>query len=163
MRIAVLSDTHMPSPNTRLQNVFEHQLVHMDAVLHCGDFTGESVYAYLNTHPGFFAVRGNMDQGAWAADLPFKRIVRTGGASIGLVHGYGVGDWSDLAGGLFEPGLDLVCFGHTHQRLWQEPAGGPPVLNPGSFSLPRHDQAGYAVLSLEGGKVSAPHWEPIRD
>ncbi len=163
MHIAVLSDTHMTSPNTRLRTVFENQLSRMDAVLHCGDFTGESVYSYLNCHSGFFAVRGNMDQGTWAADLPFKLVVRLGDWKIGLVHGFGLGDWRDLAGGVFEPGLDLICFGHTHQRLWQEMPGQTSILNPGSFSLPRHDQAGYAVLRQDKGKPAAPHWEQLSD
>ena len=160
MRIAVLSDTHMQAPDPVLEEIFENRLSRMEYVLHCGDFTGEAVYAYLNSHPGFFAVRGNMDQAPWAADLPLKRVLRIGGSHIGLLHGFGFGDWRHYAGAVFEPGLDLVCFGHTHQRLWKERPGQPPVLNPGSFSLPRRERAGYAVLTLEKGKVlSPPRWE----
>lgn len=161
MRIAVLSDTHMPSPNDILQEAFRKHLIHMDLVLHCGDFTGESVWSFLNSHPRFFGVRGNMDQGAWAVELPFQRVVRTKTINIGLVHGFGCGAWERLAPDLFEPDLDLICFGHTHQRLWQTRQGEPSLLNPGSFSLPRRDQAGFAVIDSEKGQLSEPGWKKI--
>lgn len=162
MRIAVLSDTHMDDLDSDLMRVFEKQLHGMEAVLHLGDFTGERVWAYLNSHACFYGVRGNMDRGQWTAHLPGKRVVRVGGLKIGMVHGFGSGQPERLATEVFDPEPDLICFGHTHQPLWLFEPGKTPLLNPGSFCLPRSGQAGYAVLRVSNGRLAQePEWVSV--
>lgn len=56
MRIAVLSDTHMMKPSQALITAYEQVMQDMDAIVHCGDITGEQVFAFLNSHS--FLCRG---------------------------------------------------------------------------------------------------------
>ena len=151
MRLAVLSDTHLSSPSPRLTEENEARLRHMDAVLHCGDHTEESVWAYLSAHPAFYAVRGNMDPAFGEGLTPGRRSFELAGFSIAAVHGDGLGpgDTAENLLELFRDEADLICFGHTHRRqLLREK--DIVVLNPGSFSLPKGGSAaGYAIVDLD--------------
>lgn len=152
MRIAVLSDTHARSPSPELQREYEEEMQWMDAVLHCGDHTGEEVWAYLSVHPAFYAVRGNMD-GSWADDvLPAKRSLQLRGFRLGMLHGHGLGsgDPARKLPAIFSGEFDLLCFGHTHRRELRRKEGGPVLLNPGSFTSPRDAKgAGYAIIQID--------------
>ena len=158
-RIAVLSDTHMSTPSSSLHRVFENHLKHLDAVLHCGDITGEQVWSFLNSHDSFVAVAGNMD-GSWSSVLPGQTTVRIQGLKIGLLHGHGVGfgGLTSKVREVFEPDVDLICFGHTHLRAWKLESDGTCLLNPGSFSLPKKSPPGYAVVHVNGDKDLRPEW-----
>jgi hypothetical protein len=147
----------MMTPNQALISAYQQEMEEMDAVLHCGDITGEQVYAYLNSHPRFFAVAGNMDSGQWADTLPRKTSVQLGQFRIGMVHGFGLGSGSlveQVVSSFKDQELDLICFGHTHRRLYEPDAYPVPVLNPGSFSLPKGSPAGLARIELR------PGWKP---
>ena len=159
MKIAVLSDTHLTDLTSELIHVFKNRLTDMDLILHLGDYTAERVFSFLNSHAGFYGVAGNMDKGEWADALPGKRVVQAGGIKIGMLHGSEFVDPARSAEDAFAPGLDLICFGHTHRCLWFERPGRTALLNPGSFSLPRSGQAGYAVLEVSQGKLTSPGWE----
>ncbi|MFW6054517.1 MAG: metallophosphoesterase family protein [Thermodesulfobacteriota bacterium] len=159
MKIAVLSDTHLEDLSPNLLHVFDKRLKYIDVVLHLGDFTGERVWSFLSSHPGFYEVAGNMDRGEWADSLPRKRVIQVEGVKIGMLHGFGFGDPERYATDCFAPGLDLICFGHSHRYLWLDRPGRTPLLNPGSFSLPRTGQPGFAVLEVSQGKLTSPEWE----
>lgn len=165
MRIAVLSDTHLFSPNDRLITEFEARLQYADALLHLGDITAESVLGFLASHPAFYAVAGNMDSGRWAMNLPAKRIIELNGTRIGMLHGAGLG-FGNLEAGVrasFDSAeVDLVCFGHTHRRLWRSEQE-PRLLNPGSFSLPKDGPAGYAVVHTDGPGGMDVEWVRIEE
>ena len=166
MHIAVLSDTHMMRPRQSLVDAYDQVMREADAVLHCGDITGESVFAFLNAHARFYAVAGNMDTGQWADSLPRKTTVRVGEFRIGMVHGYGFGS-SSLTHKVveaFDPGtVDLVCFGHTHRRVFDTKGYGIPVLNPGSLALPKGSPAGFALCRLGLGQVPEVEWIDVSD
>ncbi len=159
-RIAVLSDTHMSTPSSALYRTFEKHLKHVDTVLHCGDITGEEVWALLNSHTSFFAVAGNMDMGCWASDLPAQLTVRAHGLKIGLLHGHGLGSGrlSAQVREVFEPDVDVICFGHTHVREWRSEPDGTSLLNPGSFTLPKKSPPGYAVIHVNEENELSPEW-----
>ncbi|MCF8104634.1 MAG: YfcE family phosphodiesterase [Desulfohalobiaceae bacterium] len=161
MKIAVLSDTHLEDPSPPLIHVYEDRLKNMDIILHLGDFTGERVWLYLQAHTGFYEVAGNMDRGEWADSLPRKRVVQVGGVKIGMLHGFGFGDPKRYATDVFAPGLDLICFGHSHRYLWLQRPGRIPLLNPGSFSLPRAGYPGFAVFEVRRGRLTEPVWERV--
>lgn len=155
MRIAVISDTHLQVPSAALLNVFEHHLSGADALLHCGDIVGEAVLGLLLSHDSFHGVRGNMDCGPVAAHLPLTRVVNLSGLRIGMVHnpgrilsGFGTG-----RADLFPAALDLVCCGHTHERMWMDTAAGILVLNPGSLVDPRDGLPGLAMVNWDGKRI----------
>ena len=132
MRIAVISDTHMPRGTRALPGDCVERLRRADLILHAGDFTGLSFFAELaSLGPQVEAVRGNMDDGALQSRLPGERVVEAAGARIGMVHvpGARAGREERLAARF--PGCDAVVYGHTHLpeivrhgELW--------ILNPGS-------------------------------
>ncbi len=163
MQIAVLSDTHLSSVNSTLQQAFDRILRHKDAVLHCGDVTEETVWAYLNSHPAFYSVCGNMDAGRWASQLPRTRVVEIGSFSIGLLHGdgLGLGAGPERLAEIFVQSLDLICMGHSHRRVWVRDQSGVRILNPGSFSLPKDGRAGFAVLDLPAAGEPGIEWVDV--
>ena len=164
MRIAVVSDTHMMKPSQALVTAYEQVMQDMDAVVHCGDITGEQVFAFLNSHPCFHAVAGNMDSGQWADSLPRKTSVRLGQFEIGLIHGFGLGFGplaQKVASRFEDRDLDLVCFGHTHKRLFEPDGYALPLLNPGSFALPKDSPPGFACVELRSGRPPQVQWVDV--
>jgi hypothetical protein len=158
LRIAVLSDTHLQGPNQDLIQLQESIFQDQDFVLHCGDLTAYAVWAYLDSHPGFYAVRGNMDMGAWSQDLPEVRLLWLQGLRVGLVHGHFCGTSPESLLQCFEKEPDLVCFGHTHKRYWAEGLRQVKILNPGSFSLPKGSSPGLALLQGQSRKDLHLQW-----
>ncbi|MDE0213522.1 MAG: metallophosphoesterase family protein, partial [Deltaproteobacteria bacterium] len=79
------------------------------------------------------AVRGNVDRGAWADELPEERTVEVDGARIHVIH--------NLKTMTAAPeGCRLVISGHSHKPSIQR-CDGVTYLNPGSagprrFTLP---------------------------
>jgi uncharacterized protein len=132
MRIAVISDTHMPRGARVLPAECLERLRRADLILHGGDFTGASFLEELRAlGPPVEGVYGNMDDDALRWSLPKERVVEVEGARIGMVHipGPRVGREERLVARF--PGCDAVVYGHTHvpqaerhRDVW--------ILNPGS-------------------------------
>jgi hypothetical protein len=154
----------MTTPSSALLKVFQSHLQHMDALLHCGDVTGEEVWAFLNSHDLFVSVAGNMDMGSWAEGLPGQTTLRIHGVEVGLLHGHGLGfgPITRKVSEVFEPEVDLICFGHTHKREWVQDPAGTRILNPGSFSLPKKGPPGYAVVHVEDDLSLRAEWIDLR-
>jgi uncharacterized protein len=132
VRIAIISDTHMPRGNRALPPACLEQLRAADAILHAGDFMELSVLTDLQAlGPPVHAVRGNVDSAQLQARLPLTRIVAAAGARIAMIHDAGP------AGGRLErmrrrfPEAQAVVFGHSHIPLHEE-RGGFAIFNPGS-------------------------------
>ena len=145
MRIAVISDTHLHEPSSRLESVYATYLADADAVLHCGDITGRSAWSFLSQHPNFHAVAGNMDDWNLARDLPARLSLKLDGLTVGVAHGNGLAGrpLSRAVAQSFGPGYDLVCFGHTHtpEHVTYD---ATHVVNPGS--LANHESAPTLAL-----------------
>jgi len=132
MRIAVISDTHMPRGGRRLPESCVERLRAADLILHGGDVTGLSFWEeLLALGPPVEAVVGNMDDAALAALLPEERVVEAAGLRVGMVHvpGPAAGREARLARRF--AGCAAVVYGHTHQPQVERWAG-VWILNPGS-------------------------------
>ncbi len=163
-KIAVVSDTHLFSPDNSLIEEVENSFSHLDALVHCGDFVNEQVWAYLaKSHPCFHAVRGNMDSLDWAGFLPEKKVVSLDQVSVGILHGQGINLRSlpQALTGAFDEHVDLICFGHTHMREWFQADNGVHIVNPGSFRLPKDGLKSYAVVEINGNKDIQVNWHNI--
>jgi len=106
-----------------------------DLILHAGDVGKPEVLDALGRLAPLAAVRGNLDCGAWADDLPLTRVVETGGLRLLLIH-----DLATLAVDPAERGIAGVVFGHSHRPAIFE-RRGVLYINPGSagprrFRLP---------------------------
>src|SRR4051812_49815115 len=84
MRIAVISDTHMPRGARALPTRCVEELRGADAILHAGDFMRIEVLRTLEgLGPSVYGVHGNVDDEALRRMLPTARVVELGGARIG--------------------------------------------------------------------------------
>ena len=126
----VISDTH-----GWLRDEAVAALQGCEMILHAGDIGKPEILERLQEIAPVMAVRGNVDEGAWARELPLRRIVQVGDARVLLLH--------DVARLRIDPeaeGLQAVVFGHSHRPLVEE-RNGVLFLNPGAagprrFTLP---------------------------
>ena len=132
MKIAVISDTHLPRGTRALPAGCSERLRAADLILHGGDIVGASfLEELLALGPPVEAVSGNMDEPALKALLPKERVVEAGGARIGMVHipGPRAGREARLVARF--SGCDAIVYGHTHVPQ-VERHDGVWILNPGS-------------------------------
>jgi putative phosphoesterase len=149
VRLAIISDTHLPRGSRALPSECVQQLARADAILHAGDFMEASVLTQLEAlGPPVHAVRGNVDAAELQARLPRTRIVEAGGGRLAMVHDAGpaVGRLDRLRRHF--PDADAVIFGHSHIPLHEE-AHGFAIFNPGSPTERRrspHHTMGIATI-----------------
>jgi len=130
MRLGIISDTH-----GLLRPEAARALSGVDLIVHAGDVGKREVLTELKAIAPVFAVRGNVDTEAWAAELPATAIVDAGSASLYVLHNLRELDLRPDA-----VRFDAVISGHTHQaEQWERE--GVLYLNPGSagprrFNLP---------------------------
>jgi uncharacterized protein len=149
MRLAIISDTHLPRGARALPPACVERLRDADAILHAGDLMEPSVLAYLQAlGPPVHAVRGNVDSAELQARLPLTRIVEAAGARIAMVHDAGPADRRLARLRARFPGADAVVFGHSHMPLL-ETQEGFAIFNPGSPTERRrapHHTMGVATV-----------------
>lgn len=98
------------------------------------------------------AVRGNCDWGSG----PEEEEVMLSGVRFLLTHGHRYGCKAGYGGLISEGcrrGVDVVCFGHTHQALHVQADEKLWLFNPGTAGG-IHNREGYGVLFAEHGKVN---------
>jgi hypothetical protein len=136
MRIGLISDTHgLLRPEA---SAFLRGCAH---IVHAGDVGHRKVLDELSAIAPTTAVRGNNDQGAWAAALPETTRLQLGKVSVYVIH--------DLSGLGLDPkveGVDVVVSGHSHRPLVRE-HDGVLYINPGSAG-PRRFKLPIAVGEL---------------
>ena len=151
MKLAILSDTH----NLLRPQVLQ-QLQGVDAILHGGDCSRQSVLDTLKEYAPLYVVRGNNDK-EWAEGLPHDLTVTLGGKTFYMVH-----KKAEIPKEL--PDVDVVIYGHSH-KYSQEEKGGILYLNPGSCGPRRFNQEiTMAIMTIDGEQISVekvliPHEE----
>ena len=128
--LGVISDTHgllRPEALSVLHG--------SDLIIHAGDVGKLEVVDRLGEVAPTHVVRGNIDNGNWAAALPMTKLVEVGEHHFFVLH-----DISQLDVDPEAAGFAAVVFGHSH-RPSIERRGGVLFLNPGSagprrFKLP---------------------------
>ena len=152
MRLAVVSDTHLPRGGRALPARCLEELRAADLILHAGDVVGAAFFAELQAlGPPVEAVHGNIDDERLRAALPERRVVEAGGARIGMVHDPGprVGREERLVAAF--PNCNAVVYGHTHIAE-VERHRGVWILNPGSPTERRRGPVhALIVVDVEGG------------
>ena len=155
MRIAVISDTHMPRGNRSLPARCVEELRAADAILHGGDFMRVEVLQMLQgLGPPVHGVHGNVDDESLRQMLPTTRVVEVGGARIGMIHDAGpkTGRLTRMRARFKD--ADAVIFGHSHLPLHEADADGFQIFNPGSpterRSAPTHTMG---IATVEDGRV----------
>ena len=128
--VGVISDTHgllRPQAVAALRGC--------DLIIHAGDVGNPGVITQLAGIAPTHVVRGNVDKGDWAAELPLTELVEVGERLFFVLH-----EISQLDLDPADAGFAAVVFGHSHQPLI-ETRQGVLFLNPGSagprrFNLP---------------------------
>jgi putative phosphoesterase len=156
MRIAVISDTHMPRGSRALPAACLARLRTADLILHAGDVVAAAFLEELRRlGPPVEAVHGNMDEAALKSALPAERVALAAGCRIGMVHvpGPRAGREERLAARF--PGCHAVIYGHTHVPQ-VELRGETWILNPGSPTERRSSPARTMLELLVHGSQIAP-------
>ncbi len=143
MIVGVISDTH-----GLLRAEAIEALGGVDHILHAGDIGAPEVLAALARIAPVTAIRGNVDIGPWAQELPETELVELGGATIYMLHDLGQLDLKPEAAG-----IHVVVYGHSHQAMMEE-RDGVLYFNPGSAG-PRRFKLPVSVgkLGIENGRI----------
>jgi putative phosphoesterase len=143
--VGVISDTHGLLRPEVLQ-LFEN----VSHILHAGDIGEPEILEGLKKIAPVTAVRGNMDYGSWAWDLPEYKHVELESTEIFLIH--------DLFGIHFGgAGNDIhaVISGHTH-RPEIDVRNNVLYINPGCAGYrSRLNPVSVGLLSIENGQLDA--------
>ena len=128
--IGVISDTH-----GLLRPEAIEALRGSDHIIHAGDVGSLQILDRLRAIAPVTAVRGNIDQDAWARRLPETEVLDTSGISIYVLHDLAQLDLKPKAAG-----FAVVISGHSHVPK-QEMRDDVLYFNPGSagprrFKLP---------------------------
>jgi putative phosphoesterase len=126
--IGLISDTHGLMREEALRALRES-----DLIIHAGDLGKPEILDALKALAPVVAVRGNIDQGDWAAALPTTAVAETETATFYVLH--------DLQQLELEPkaaGFHVVVSGHTHKPNHIK-RGGVLYVNPGSAGPRRFD------------------------
>jgi putative phosphoesterase len=158
MRIAIVSDTHLPRGSRTIPDACRERIGAADLVLHAGDLSTAEVLEDLRAiGPPLAAVQGNIDSAELRRLLPERQVVDADGVRIGLVHDAGPARGRLARMRMAFPDCDAVVFGHSHIPLHEEEAGFQ-IFNPGSPTdrrrQPRHSMG---MAQVANGRVSFEH------
>jgi len=155
VRLAIISDTHMPRGSRAIPQICLQRCGEADAILHAGDLADLSVLETLRgLGPPLHAISGNVDGAAVRAVLP-ERLERTfAGIRVGMTHIPGpAGGRLDRLRAAF-PRCRAVIFGHTHMPEHGEREGFQ-IFNPGSPTERRRAPVHtMGMASIEDGEIS---------
>jgi putative phosphoesterase len=162
MRLAIISDTHMPRGTRALPAACVAELRAADAILHAGDFMRIEVLRMLEgLGPPVHGIHGNVDDDTLTRMLPAVRVVQAAGARIAMIHDSGqrAGRLARMRARFFKD-ADAVVFGHSHLPLHEQAEDGFQIFNPGSpterRSAPGHTMG---IATIEDGR---PRFELLR-
>jgi uncharacterized protein len=128
--VGLISDTHgllRPEALVALQG--------SDLIIHAGDVGKPEIIDQLRVLAPVVAVRGNVDKGTWAFQLPLTAVAEVGSALVYVLHDIAQLDLDPEAAQ-----FNVVISGHSHKPSHTE-RNGVIYVNPGSagprrFQLP---------------------------
>ena len=135
--IGLISDTHgllRPDAVTALEG--------SDLIIHAGDVGKPGIIEQLCAVAPVVAVRGNVDKGPWASQLPMTAVAEGRSVLIYVLHEIRQLDIDPATAG-----FNIVVSGHSHKPSHTEHSG-VIFLNPGSAG-PRRFQLPITVARLD--------------
>ena len=134
--IGLISDTHGLMRQEALT-----ALKGSDLIIHAGDVGKPEIIEQLRAVAPVVAVRGNIDKGVWASQLPMTAVAKARSALIYVLHDIQQLDLDPAAAA-----FNIVVSGHSHKPSHTE-RSGVMYLNPGSAG-PRRFQLPITVARL---------------
>ncbi|WP_435334879.1 metallophosphoesterase family protein [Haloarchaeobius sp. TZWWS8] len=157
VRVAIISDTHVPSRASAIPDWVVDECERADHVVHAGDFDSPEAFDTVRSFaPELTAVAGNVDPGSLG--LPEVAVLELGGVTFVVTHGSGpkAGYRRRVSKAVREHGGgDAVGIaGHTHEVMDEE-VDGVRLLNPGSATAARPaTRATMYVVEVADGELS---------
>ncbi len=143
--VGVISDTH-----GLLRPEALDALAGVELIVHAGDIGTPEVLGRLQPIAPVFAVRGNVDLGDWARQLPATQVVPVGRVLLYVLHNAAELELDPAAAG-----FGAVISGHSHEPSAVE-RGGVLYLNPGSAGPRRLDlPVSLARLRVQENRLQA--------
>ena len=136
LRVGLISDTH-----GLLRPQAADLLRGSNHIIHAGDVGNKSILRQLAALASVTVVRGNIDRGEWADDLPESAFVQIGSVLVYVLHDLALLDIDPKASG-----VHVVVSGHSHKPDI-EVRQGVLYVNPGSAG-PRRFKLPLAVAEL---------------
>jgi putative phosphoesterase len=148
LRIAVLSDTHIPARLSALPGFVYEACAGADLIIHAGDIEEHGVIKDLLRLAPVKAVKGNMDY----LQLPETLILELQSFRVCVAHGSGPyhNVRKRLSAKFRLQNPSIIIHGHTHVYRWGR-ANSIMFLCPGAVANPTGSRS-MAVLTLEAGK-----------
>jgi hypothetical protein len=112
-----------------------------DLIIHAGDVGNPRIIEQLRAVAPVIAVRGNVDKGSWASELPRTAVAEGRSVSIYVLH-----DIQQLEINPVAAGFNIVVSGHSHKPSHTE-RSGVTYLNPGSAG-PRRFKLPIIVITM---------------
>ena len=155
MRLAIISDTHLPRGARRIPDACLQHCREADAILHAGDLVDISVLELLRSlGPPLHAIHGNVDSAAVRAVLPARLEVELEGVRLGMIHAPGPASRRLDALRAAFPRCAAVVFGHTHVPEHAE-RDDFQIFNPGSSTERRRAPAHtMGIATIDGGAIA---------
>lgn len=145
VRIGVISDTH-----GLLRSEAVAALAESDYIIYAGDVGDPAILERLCAIAPITVVRGNVDSGGWARELPKTNVLEVEGIAIYVLH---ILDELDLKPEAAR--FAAVIFGHSH-RPHSEMRNGVLYFNPGSAGPRRFDlPISVGRLTIAAGRVTS--------
>ena len=146
-RLGVISDTHGYLGDQAVKS-----LAGVELIIHAGDIDTPDILDRLKKTAPVVAVRGNMDRGHWADELPLTERITLDRFVLFVLHDVDRLDLDPVTAG-----IHAVIYGHSH-RPQVASKKGVLFINPGSASQPRHNHPPtIAIVSVHDGSVSVDH------
>lgn len=160
MKIAIISDTHIPSRAAAFPDWVIDVIETCDHTIHAGDFDSPTSHFDQRVIAGgsFTGVVGNMDPNI---GLPEIATFECESVRFVVTHANGFGRGTQYLSSLAnlgeEYGADIAIGGHTH-RLRDETVNEIRVLNPGSATgAAPADKATLLTVDCHNGEFSVSH------
>jgi uncharacterized protein len=135
--VGLISDTHGLMRQEALT-----ALKGSDLIIHAGDVGKPAIIEQLCAVAPVVAVRGNIDKGIWASQLPMTAVAEARAALIYVLHDIQQLDLDPAAAE-----FSIVVSGHSHKASHTE-RSGVMYLNPGSAG-PRRFRLPITVARLD--------------
>jgi putative phosphoesterase len=160
VRLAIVSDTHLPKGNHRLPEACVKRLRASDLIVHAGDLIATPVLEQLRSYSKVIAVHGNVDDLELRRALPETAEFQASGQTIALIHDAGPSEGRLGRLRRMFPTADAVVFGHSHLPLHETAEDGFQIFNPGSPTERR--RAPHRTMGVAEAKPGNLSFELIR-